>query len=276
MMTSPQEEYATVESQKGDHNNNNDDDNINKKTPFIVTKDNMTPIYFDENWDVGIGGGLWSTGLCLSKYFLDHPKLLKQNLKNLLSKTSFSGIRAIELGSGNGLLSCCLAAVIGDVLDTLYVTDLADHLDLMKQTVLANPHILRLENDCNNGIKNELSVKNHNNNNTTCCEPVKCHVMKHAWGEFELSGPLSKKFDFIFGSDVAYRDYLHEPLISSLLHFSHEHTISLVGVTMTDTKPIFFKSLREAGFRYDRIADHLMSEEFRGTTFGLFVITKKT
>jgi hypothetical protein len=104
---------------------------------------------------------------------------------------------------------------------------------------------------------------------------VKCHVLEHAWGEFESSSKaMSGKFDFIFGSDVAYRDFLHEPLITSLLQLSGDHTISIIGVTMTDTKPIFFANLKEAGFRYERIPDHLMSQEFRGTTFGLFVIQR--
>jgi len=85
----------------------------------------------------------------------------------------------------------------------------------------------------------------------------------------------TKKFDFIFGSDVAYRDHLHVPLIASIDKFSHEQTLSLIGVTMNDTKPIFFQKLVVAGFTYDRIADHLIAEEFRGTTFSLFVIRRR-
>lgn len=243
------------------------------KSPFLTTKDG-TSIYFDENWDVGIGGGIWSTGVSLSKYFLDHPHLLRYNLQRVLamklqskntniSNKDSSKIRAIELGSGNGLLSCSLAAVVGDVIETLVVTDLFDHLKLMKQTVMANSHIVTLQNNMD-----EVMISDDN-------KKMKCHVVEHSWGKFETKDTvLSEKFDFIFGSDVAYRDYLHELLISSLLHFSHEYTISIIGVTMSDTKPIFFKKLREAGFRYDRIPDHLMSEEFRGTTFGLFVIQK--
>ena len=245
--------------------------------PFIEANNGNTKVYFDEDWEVGIGGGLWSNGLNLSKFFIDYPDLLKKNFQQVLSakrhyrkgtnEKSNERIRAIELGSGNGLLGACLAAVVGDLLDSLYITDLSDHLELMKQTVLANPHILKLSNE-----KNE----ENNCDSERAKTSIKCHVAEHAWGEFESSGPLSEKFDFIFGSDVAYRDYLHDPLISSLLHFSGEHTISIIGVTMTDTKPIFFQKLREAGFRYDKIPDYLMSQEFRGTTFGLFVIQKNT
>jgi hypothetical protein len=110
--------------------------------------------------------------------------------------------------------------------------------------------------------------------------------VEHHWGEFEqntvgddsLEAQLRQgryKFDVIVGSDVAYRDDLYEPLIASLLQYSHSETISLIGVTMNDTKPAFFHKLREAGFRYERLADHLMDPQFRGNTFGIFVIQKR-
>eukprot|EP01083_Nonionella_stella_P242898 846884_1 len=98
-------------------------------------------------------------------------------------------------------------------------------------------------------------------------------VKEHRWGEFEPDD--DEKFDFIFGSDVAYRDFLHEPLIQTLVRYSHEGTISLIGVTMIDTKPKFFTELKEKGFTYVRLPDAQMAPEFRGTTFGLFVIQKK-
>ncbi len=256
---------------------------VANRKPFL--KINETEIYFEEDWEVGIGGGLWSTGLCLSKYFIEHSDLLRHNLKRLLPSSSYSssGIRAIELGSGNGLLSCCFAASVGDLIDALYITDLSDHLDLIRQTAIANSHILTLQDMCDVGTKEEgdgyenndiaLLEKNRksskSNDKTMNC---KCHVVEHAFGSSNL--PMGK-FDFVFGSDVAYRDHLHEPLISSLLQLSHNDTISIIGVTMIDTKPTFFKMLWEAGFRYDRMPDHLMSHEFRGTTFGLFVIQKR-
>lgn len=138
-------------------------------------------------------------------------------------------------------------------MEEIVVTDLADHLPLMEQTINLNDHFLE-----------------------TCESKVKLTAKEHEWGKFATENDEHEKFDFIFGSDVAYRDYLHEPLIASLAHYSSDHTISLIGVTMHDTKPKFFESLEAAGFAYDRIADHHMAPEFRGTTFGLFVIQKKT
>jgi len=90
-----------------------------------------------------------------------------------------------------------------------------------------------------------------------------------------LNQNLLIRYDFIFGSDLAYRDYLHDPLISSLLQLSHQHTICLIGVTMSDTRPVFFDKLTEAGFLYQRLADHYLEGHFRGGTFGIFVIMRR-
>merc|ERR1719416_358175 len=95
---------------------------------FITIND--IPIYFSEDWDVGIGGGLWSTGLAMAKYFEQHADDVANNLKRL-ARVKFlrnsqqrgekrrehhdtrgrDGISALELGSGNGFLSVCLSAL---------------------------------------------------------------------------------------------------------------------------------------------------------------------
>ena len=175
--------------------------------------------------------------------------------KQALANEPLPKLKALELGSGNGFLSICLAAAMNDynLMEEIVVTDLSDHLPLMEQTISINDHIQK-----------------------SCESKFKLIVKEHQWGKFSSESDEGVKYDFIFGSDVAYRDYLHEPLIASIKHYSSEHTISLIGVTMHDTKPKFFESLEEAGFVYDRIADHQMAPEFRGTTFGLFVIQKKS
>ena len=221
------------------------------------------PVYFDEDWDTGIGGGLWSTGAAMAKYFERHAQSIRSCLKS--GKQNGRTISAIELGSGNGYLSVCLAAIAGDLLSELVVTDLADHLPLMKKTLERNRHLVDVEEGGERRTNDERPI---------------AMVTEHKWGiaeKEESSAVCGKKFDFIFGSDVAYRDHLHAPLISSLDSLSHENTdtsLILIGVTMQDTKPSFFKALSDAGFRYERLPDHLMEPEFRGTTFGLFVIQR--
>jgi len=254
--------------------------------------------------NVGIGGGLWSTGLALGKYFqTDHASQLASRVV-AASETRSEGRRrrvaALELGSGNGFLAVCLSALFAAndssiktklasqqraaVVD-LVVTDTKEHLDLIRTTIRANQHLLCtvVENgDNDNDDKNEGS------------NFINVHVVEHRWGEFYREGNSSNEsdvdsnsgllvdrvlqgrhiFDMIIGSDVAYREDLYEPLIASLQQFSDERTLSLVGVTMADTTPAFFRMLRKAGFAYRRLADRLMDPEFRGTTFGIFLIQK--
>jgi len=77
---------------------------------------------------------------------------------------------------------------------------------------------------------------------------------------------------------VAYRDHLHDPLIAALDEFCvPNHTVALIGVTMNDTKPIFFDKLHDRGFRYEKLADHLLGDEFCTSSrqFGVFCISKR-
>jgi Lysine methyltransferase len=132
---------------------------------------------------------------------------------------------------------------------------LADHLELIQKTVDANPEAFR-------------SVK----------ETI---VMEHVWGSSEpLQLPTRRAeeehFDLIIGSDVAYGNHIYDPLIQSLALFSGPRTLSLIGFTMIDTKPEFFVRLSDAGFRYRRLSDQLLSIDYRGTTFGVFMMQRAT
>jgi hypothetical protein len=111
-------------------------------------------------------------------------------------------------------------------------------------------------------------------------------VAEHLWGNFppntlstasiDSENPdIHKKYDFIFGTDLAYRNSLHAPLIATLLRFSHQHTLCLIGVTMVDTQPAFFDSLTDAGFRYEKLAEHLLGRDFRGSNFGIIAIQRR-
>lgn len=258
--------------------------------PFLTI--HGVPVYFDEDWQAGIGGGLWSTGLALAKYFQSSAMDVRRSLRRLSSKK----LSVLELGSGNGFLSMCFLALARDLIGELTITDTGDdHLKLMQDTLAKNSHIVQ---DMANNVRPKISVlehrwgeflddnnsddnKNNNNNDamksitnddndtaeaskiTTACSPTST-VMNS-----------NRKFDFIFGSDLAYREELYSPLISTLEKFCHSKTVFLLGITMHDTKPKFFHMLKEAGFRYERLGDHLMEAEFRGTTFGLFMIYKR-
>jgi len=207
------------------------------------------PIFLEEDWESGIGGGLWSTGLALAKYF---DTIHAQN-----QLTSMGIKTVLELGSGNGFLSMCLLASFPSF-DRIVVTDTKEHLSLMQATVDANMQ------------------------NISSSEEVQ--VLEYIWG----SGPIqldnddaikgvgtTSTFDLIIGSDLAYRDCLHDPLIDAFIQCSHPRTVILLGVTMNDTKPIFFSKLSSHGFQYEKLADHCIDPSFRGTNFGIFIIFRR-
>ncbi|KAL7431376.1 hypothetical protein ACHAXH_002027 [Discostella pseudostelligera] len=311
-----------------------DDDDIHRhhqqQQPDAFLLINNTPIRFSEDWNTGIGGGLWSTGLAFAQYLehrsedvlanlrrlalvkkysasssrwhgsdqIDSNNTIEDNSKERLHRhdvVEFNGISALELGSGNGFLSACLLALVMSdennniPLMELAITDMKDHLPLMFKTLKENSRVWdTLTYD--DGEQRTVYDGRLSSSATTTRPVVRCmqrspHIIvaEHVWGEFEFTHNSTtnnnhlhnKKYDFIFGTDLAYRNSLHVPLISSLLHFSHQHTLCLIGVTMTDTQPIFFDRLTEAGFRYEKLADHLLQREFRGGNFGLIAIQRR-
>jgi len=240
---------------------------------FIISNDRQ--ISFNDDWDTGIGGGLWSTGLAMSKYFASHVSQIQSDLQSLqfITKKQDVGLSAIELGSGNSFLSAVFAPVSVGIVSELVVTDLADHLELMEKTFAVNQTSLDWQ-------KQKIEKSENQTFDIVQCAgtlmngKMKLVVAEHSWGKFAaLPACIDKKFDFIFGSDVAYHGY--QPLlIQSLLRLSHNDTVILIGCTMYDSKPQFFRDLIKAGFRYERLKDNLVESQFRGTTFGIFVIQR--
>jgi len=168
-----------------------------QQRPFLTVHD--VPIHFAQDWQSGrIGGGLWSTGMALARYF--GTEAAADNLRRL-SKHKKQGISVLELGSGNGFLAVCIAAVASAFPDTvrikdLVVTDTADHLDQMRETVALNKE----------AMKRVDSVR----------------VKEHVWGKFPEDADddgTPQKYDLIVGSDVAYREHLYDPLIQSLRQY---------------------------------------------------------
>jgi Lysine methyltransferase len=80
------------------------------------------PLYYNDDWEVGIGGGLWSTGRALSTYLSTvHAKNCLQLLLSVAAAEEGAssnnrdrghrGLSIIELGSGNGFLAACLVGL---------------------------------------------------------------------------------------------------------------------------------------------------------------------
>lgn len=211
---------------------------------------NGKPIHLVEDWEHGIGGGLWTTGLAIAKY-LGTPHGMEQ----LSTKR-----RVLELGSGNGFLGVCLLAANTN-LEQVVITDTKEHLPLIEKTLNTN------------GIECSTSDGQHASSRSGS----KVLVEEYLWGPTtpETSTTIKdNSFDLIIGSDLAYRNELHDPLIASILAVSNADTVTLLGVTMRDTRPIFFQKLIAAGLKYERLADHLLENLYRGKRFGVYVIWK--
>ncbi|EED93870.1 predicted protein [Thalassiosira pseudonana CCMP1335] len=230
-----------------------DDDDVNvpspptSQTPFLTIND--IPIYFTEDWNTGIGGGLWTTGLAMAKYFEQHAIDVCDNLRCLVNVKEMRlknecvhqqlddhqltqleglsidqytsgegcGIKALELGSGNGFLSVCFLALAQTIpLKELVVTDMADHLTLMAETLKRNSHAwdeLRVIKpiDGDDVATSESLYKDtlSSDDATTQQSNVTVTVTEHQWGEFPtITNPnptieqrlQNQKYDFIFGS----------------------------------------------------------------------------
>lgn len=315
---------AVIET-NNDHNekhmiinhDDNDIDNENKTKnmiPFITV--NNIPIYYFEQWNTGlIGSGLWSTGLAMAQYFSSLSTSKENHAISSIRSISNNNkkLNVLELGSGNGLLSVCFAAMASSYINRLVVTDTYDHLFMMEQTLHNNSHMIQLMNqhDLDNNITddNDKKEKNHHAYHMKNNNKVPTYIMEHMWGQFDNNNNQTSlneqqqqlllnlsdccPFDIIIGSDLAYREDLYDPLIRSFDYFcstpspssssssssrttnSTNKTVILLGVTMVDTKPLFFHLLNRYGYIYEKLADHLLQPEFRNPNFGIFIIQKK-
>ena len=82
---------------------------------------------FKSDWDVGIGGGLWTNGLRCCEHFRQHAASYCAWL---------DGKTVLELGAGTGLVGLYLAALLahgGAAPAALLVTDRADHLAIARE-----------------------------------------------------------------------------------------------------------------------------------------------
>jgi hypothetical protein len=252
------------------HNNNSSNSNDDDATSTHVVEE--YPIYLQEDWSSGIGGGLWSTGLamayyCTTQHFLHQLQHLQQQQQQQQQQNqhrSSPTLRVLELGSGNGFLSVCLVVatkvLMHDSNIHVIATDTAEHLSLMQSTV-------DLNSTCHAAAAAAAAAR---------IDVRPCiSVQEYVWGAVTSTADDVAEFDLIIGSDLAYRDELHDPLIDAFQHVCSRKTVILLGVTMTDTKPIFFTKLLDRGFRYEKLSDSLLEATFRSNKqFGIFVIQK--
>ena len=194
------------------------------------------------------------------------------------------------------------------------VTDTAPHLELIQTTIESNlqqilPQIIKKHTSTGTPTTNQPQVQDQEEQEqlqiaVSAIINRSVAVKEYLWGEpYDFSEDddgagnddpnqsrrRNTNFDLIIGSDVAYHDKLHDPLIAALTEFmpastrenttttNTTNTVALIGITMNDTKPIFFTKLLHAGFQYEKLADHLFGADITASRqFGIFAITRSS
>lgn len=199
------------------------------------------------------------------------------------------------------------------------VTDTAPHLELIQTTIESNlqqilPQIIKKQTTSTGTpttTTNQPQVQDQEERLQIAVSAIidrSVAVKEYLWGEpYDFSEDddgagnddpnqsnrrnVNTNFDLIIGSDVAYHDKLHDPLIAALQEFmpaststtrestttNTTNTVALIGITMNDTKPIFFTKLLHAGFQYEKLADHLFGADITASRqFGIFAISRSS
>jgi hypothetical protein len=68
-----------------------------QQKPFLII--GTIPIYFQEDWNTGIGGGLWSTGLAMAQYLQDfgaNHHVMLDNLQRLYEQNQQQPLSFLE------------------------------------------------------------------------------------------------------------------------------------------------------------------------------------
>lgn len=132
-----------------------------------------------------------------------------------------------EIGSGTGLVGLSLASNSQFQPCQVVVTDQKDHLGLIQRNVDVNATKLHAP----------LLVQEFD------------WLRKKEEGENVALLSFSP-FDVIVGTDVAYCKELYAPVVHALEQVAGPESLILLGVTRTDTGPLFFQLLHNAGFDY--------------------------
>ncbi|KAK3128140.1 hypothetical protein QOZ80_6BG0457500 [Eleusine coracana subsp. coracana] len=181
------------------------------------------------------GAVVWDSGVVLAK-FLEHAVDSRQLL--------LRGTRAVDLGSGCGLVGC-VAALLGA---HVVLTDLHDRLKLLRKNVHLNvddPHVAG-----------------------------SAQVTDLVWGDDPHQQLLLP--DFVLGSDVIYNEEAVDDLLLTLKQLSGQHTtILLAGELRNDAVLECFLEAAMDDFIVGCIDKDQWHPDFRSNRVALFILAKK-
>uniref|UniRef100_K3WJ30 Methyltransferase small domain-containing protein n=1 Tax=Globisporangium ultimum (strain ATCC 200006 / CBS 805.95 / DAOM BR144) TaxID=431595 RepID=K3WJ30_GLOUD len=211
----------------------------------VDDKPDAQVLRFHCDWDIGIGGSIWTSGQILAEH------LQSQQARY---RALFQGKNVLELGSGTGYVGLMTAVCFEPA--NVFLTDLASHVACLERNVALNASVLRPH--------------------------VNVHVTELAWGStvhetalLEKLGDDNTHIDVILGTDVAYLRELYDPLLHTLRHVASQHTLVLLGLNRADTDISFFQRLELDGFEYYKISEDQLPTEYHGKDFGLFEIRRR-
>lgn len=235
-----------------DNSNSSTTTGSDRSSPTIVslvvhTPDTPAPqtLRFECNWDVGIGGSVWTSGQVLTGHLQQYADKYRP---------LFAGKCVLELGSGTGFVGLMAAVCFAPA--CVLLTDLATHVASLEHNVALNAALLPPR--------------------------TRVRVAELSWGSTAQENALLASLgdngegtvDVIVGTDVAYLRELYEPLLHSLRRLAGKQTLVLLGLNRADTGMAFFTRLEQDGFEYYKIPDEQLHRDYHGKDFGLFEIRR--
>ena len=132
----------------------------------------------------------------------------------------------------------------------MYLTDLASHLDIIRESVALTASAGGIPADC------EVIVAEFN------------------WG---VTDPAQFKppLDWVVGTDVAYNPSLIEPLLTALGQLCGPDTRVFLGVSRADTGFAFFDALEQRGYDFALVPRYEAAKSFAVTDSTLVEIRRR-
>lgn len=163
------------------------------------------------DWNAGIGGGVWSSGLELCTLFQDADKSDNYDWNAL-----FSNKNAVELGCGTGLIGIVISRLFP--VKNMILTDTESHMGIISTNILRNSTEFV--------FAEQLDWFNPSNN------------IRSTYGDI----------DVIIGTDVVYHRSLFAPFLNVCRSLASPHTVILLVINKLDTDLDFFIEAYRAGW----------------------------
>ncbi|KAI9140704.1 putative methyltransferase-domain-containing protein [Paraphysoderma sedebokerense] len=186
---------------------------------------NNSVLLTKEEWDLGIPGKIWDSGVILGRY------LSSVNWNQMTTKECGDPFRVLDLSTGNGYLGLLLAYTCSQVYPStalsICLTDLSDVVPL---------------------IRHNLTL-----NSAAFSSSVSVSATDLLWGDIDAHARISsagtKKFDLILCSDILYETESFIELLSTLNELCDEKGEIWMGYKFRgltgDEENMFFKRIKQ-------------------------------